>query len=70
MVLAASTLVARAQAVSKFPDLSGQWNRVPDGDVPRYDPTKPIRKQQVPLRPECRVLRGCAMRVPAEAAAR
>jgi hypothetical protein len=26
--------------------------RVPDGDVPRYDPTKPIRKQEAPLKPE------------------
>jgi hypothetical protein len=27
-------------------------HRVPDGDVPRYDPTKPIRKQEAPLKPE------------------
>jgi hypothetical protein len=61
-VLAASTLAAHAQAVSKFPDLSGQWNRVPDGDVLRYDPTKPIRKQQAPLRPEYQALFEASIR--------
>jgi hypothetical protein len=50
--LLAAVLGAHAQNASKFPDWSGQWNRVPDGGVPRYDPTKPIRKQQAPLRPE------------------
>ena len=51
---ALGTMVAGAQAQekSKYPDLSGQWGRVPDGDVPRYDPTKPIRKQDAPLKPE------------------
>jgi hypothetical protein len=48
--------------VSKFPDFSGQWNRVPDGDVPRYDPTKPIRKQQAPLRPEYQALFEASIR--------
>jgi hypothetical protein len=43
---------APAQNASKFPDWSGQWTRVPDGGVPRYDPTKPIRKQEAPLKPE------------------
>jgi hypothetical protein len=49
-----STMIAgaTAQEKSKYPDWSGQWNRVPDGDVPRYDPTKPIRKQEAPLKPE------------------
>jgi hypothetical protein len=37
---------------SKYPDWSGQWNRVPDGGPPRYDPTKPIRKQEAPIKPE------------------
>jgi hypothetical protein len=37
---------------SKYPDWSGQWRWVPDGDVPRYDHTKPIRRQQAPLTPE------------------
>jgi hypothetical protein len=52
VVLTASALEAQAQSSPKFPDWSGQWNRVPDGDVPRYDPTKPIRKQDAPLKPE------------------
>jgi hypothetical protein len=40
------TLVgAQAFDESKYPDWSGQWSRVPDGGPPRYDPTKPIRKQ-------------------------
>src|SRR6185295_19402367 len=33
-------------------DLSGYWRRIPDGGVPRYDPTKPLRQQQAPLTPE------------------
>jgi len=37
---------------SKYPNWSGQWRWVPDGDVPRYDHTKPIRRQRAPLRPE------------------
>ena len=41
---------------SKYPDWSGQWRWVPDGDVPRYDHTKPIRGQQAPLKPEYQAL--------------
>jgi hypothetical protein len=29
---------------------------VPDDDVPRYDHTKPIRRQQAPLKPEYQAL--------------
>ena len=47
-----SDAAAPAQEKSRYPDWSGQWTRVPDGDVPRYDPTKPIRKQEAPLKPE------------------
>jgi len=36
---------------SKFPDWSGQWLRTYGGN-PRYDQTKPIRKQEAPLKPE------------------
>ena len=50
--LSAMLVAAPAQEKSKYPDWSGQWTRVPDGDVPRYDPTKPIRKQEAPLKPE------------------
>jgi hypothetical protein len=54
MVLAGLAMSTAAQAFdeTKYPDWSGQWTRVPDGDVPRYDPTKPIRKQEAPLKPE------------------
>src|SRR3954463_7165724 len=38
--------------LAKYPDWSGQWTRVPDGGPPRYDPSKPIRKQEAPLKPE------------------
>jgi hypothetical protein len=36
---------------AKFPDWSGQWFRTYGGN-PRYDQTKPIRKQQAPLKPD------------------
>jgi hypothetical protein len=49
--LVAMLVGAPAQEKSKYPDWSGQWTRVPDGGVPRYDPTKPIRKQEAPLKP-------------------
>jgi hypothetical protein len=42
---------ARAHDETKFPDWSGQWFRTYGGN-PRYDPSKPIRKQQAPLKPE------------------
>jgi len=51
-MLSAMLVGALAQEKSKYPDWSGQWNRVPDGGVPRYDPSKPIRKQEAPLKPE------------------
>ena len=47
---------AQAFDSSKYPDWSGQWRWVPDGDVPRYDHTKPIRGQQAPLKPEYQAL--------------
>src|SRR5438874_2648850 len=50
--LSATTADAQVIDLGKYPDWSGQWTRVPDGDVPRYDPTKPIRKQEAPLKPE------------------
>jgi hypothetical protein len=51
-VLSAMLIAAPAQEKSKYPEWSGQWTRVPDGGVPRYDPSKPIRKQEAPLKPE------------------
>ena len=54
-MLMAAVSGAQAQGESKYPVWSGQWTRVPDGGVPRYDPTKPIRKQEAPLKPEYQV---------------
>src|SRR4030081_3453370 len=51
-LLCAMAVGVPAQEKSRYPDWSGQWSRVPDGDVPRYDQTKPIRKQEAPLKPE------------------
>jgi len=50
--LTAMLVAAPAQEKSKYPEWLGQWTRIPDGGVPRYDPTKPIRKQEAPLKPE------------------
>jgi hypothetical protein len=50
--LALAMSSARAHDETKYPDLEGIWTRVPDGGPPRYDPTKPIRKQEPPLKPE------------------
>jgi hypothetical protein len=56
IVLAAGlwTTPAFSQVIdlAKYPDWAGQWNRVPDGGPPRYDPSKPLRKQEAPLKPE------------------
>ena len=38
----ATTADAQVIDLGKYPDWSTQWNRVPDGGVPRYDPSKPI----------------------------
>jgi hypothetical protein len=57
-VLAASLglacTAAPAHAESIFPDWSGQWLRTYGGN-PRYDQSKPIRKQEAPLKPEYQV---------------
>jgi hypothetical protein len=45
---------ARASEDAKYPDWSGQWLRTYGGN-PRYDQTKPIRKQEAPLKPEYQV---------------
>jgi hypothetical protein len=51
-VVAALTCgAASAHDESKYPDWSGQWFRTYGGN-PRYDQTKPIRKQEAPLKPE------------------
>src|SRR5215471_15458187 len=55
LALAASLAFAghaeQAQGDSMFPDWSGQWLRTYGGN-PRYDQTKPIRKQEAPLKPD------------------
>jgi hypothetical protein len=65
IAVGALLLVARptlAEDQAKFPDWSGQWTKVPDGGVPRYDPSKPIRKQEAPLKPEYRARHEASMR--------
>ena len=51
-----------ADDLAKYPDWSGQWSRVPDGGVPRYDPSKPLRNQEAPLRPEYRARHEVSLR--------
>src|SRR3954463_4588121 len=48
--------------LAKYPDWAGQWNRVPDGGPPRYDPSKPLRKQEAPLKPEYQARHEASMR--------
>lgn len=43
---------ASAQEQGKYPNQSGQWTWVPDGGQPRYDMSKPLRRQEAPLKPE------------------
>jgi hypothetical protein len=53
-LIALSVPATRAYAAEfpSYPDWSGLWRRLPDGGVPRYDPTKPLRKQEAPLTPD------------------
>jgi len=61
--LAALILLAGpAPAQDQRNDWSGQWTKVPDGGPPRYDPSKPIRGQEAPLKPEYRVRHEASMR--------
>ena len=53
---------ARAQVDAKYPDWSGQWQKVPDGGPPRYDPSKPDgRGQQAPLKDKYRAIHEASM---------
>jgi hypothetical protein len=52
LALSISPVSAQTFDLSKYPDWSGQWTRLPDGGPARYDPSKPIRKQEAPLKPE------------------
>jgi hypothetical protein len=60
VTLAAALSMAITCAVAvedpKYPDWAGQWLRAPDGGVPRYDPSKPLRAQDAPLTPDYRAL--------------
>jgi hypothetical protein len=53
---------AQAHDPSKYPDWSGQWQRVPDGGPPRYDPSKPDgRGQEAPLTEEYKRIHEASM---------
>src|SRR4051812_30309073 len=52
LACAIGSVAAQTFEPAKYPDWSGQWTRLPDGSPPRYDPSKPIRQQQAPLKPE------------------
>ena len=54
MSLGLTANAASAHDETKYPDWSGQWVRTYTGP-PRYDQTKPIRKQEAPLKPEYQV---------------
>src|SRR2546423_53209 len=60
---ALAVTVGDAQAFdeSKYPDWSGQWTRTYGGN-PRYDQTKPLRKQEAPLKPEYQARFEASMR--------
>jgi hypothetical protein len=62
VALCATPARAQISDQSKYPDWSGQWNRVRDGGVPRYDPSKPIRRQEAPLKPEYQALHEASMK--------
>src|SRR5262249_5376819 len=61
-VFAMTGLRAKAQDAGKYPDLGGQWSRVPNPDPPRYDPSKPIRGQEAPLKEEYRLRHEASMK--------
>src|SRR5262245_53670244 len=64
LAVALLTMAAGASAhdESKYPDWAGQWQRVPDGGPPRYDPSKPDgRGQQAPLTEEYRRIHEASM---------
>jgi hypothetical protein len=50
-LLGSACVAAPAQDESQFPDWSGQWLRTYGGNS-RYDQSKPIRKQEAPLKAE------------------
>src|SRR6266481_4503158 len=62
VAFSASAADAQILDLSKYPDWSGQWRRVPDGGPPRYDPSKPDGAgQQAPLKEEYRRIHEASM---------
>jgi hypothetical protein len=69
LILAAAALAAtlsmspaRAFDETKYPDWAGIWTKVPDNGPPRYDPSKPIRKQEAPLKPEYQAMYDASLK--------
>ncbi len=60
--MAAMVEPAPAHDPSLYPDWSGQWGRGREGGVPRYDPSKPLRRQEAPLKPEYKARHEASMR--------
>jgi hypothetical protein len=58
----ATTATGQIIDLGKYPDWKGQWSRVPDGGNPRYDPSKPLRNQEAPLKPEYKALHEASIR--------
>jgi hypothetical protein len=71
VVMAAAIGTSSGQAqifdLSKYPDWSGQWRRVPDGGPPRYDPSKKGGlAQEAPLKPEYQKMLEASLKDQAE----
>jgi hypothetical protein len=62
MAVALTMSSAHAFDESKYPDWAGIWTKVPDGGPPRYDPSKPIRKQEAPLKPEYQAMYDASLK--------
>jgi hypothetical protein len=62
LALGATSVRAQIHDQSRYPDWSGQWDRVPDGGVPRYDPSKPLRKQEAPLKPDYQAIHEASLK--------
>ena len=62
MAIAVMMSPARAFDETKYPDWAGIWVKVPDGGPPRYDPSKPIRKQEAPLKPEYQAMYDASLK--------
>ncbi len=64
---ASSPVQAQIFDLSKYPDWTGQWRRVPDGGAPRYDPSKKGGlAQEAPLKPEYQKMLEASLKDQAE----